>query len=143
MDTRIVEFLRKDKVSVLTTLIKGGRPHSATVHYAMSEEPFYFVVWTGSKSRKLSVIRIGRSVQASMVIGFSEKKWLTMQMEGELKWLKTDNEIADAWSVYRWKYGGTKKFENGPDSALVRFTPNWWRFTKVKPYPSLIISSEP
>jgi len=39
MDKRVLEFLGKNRVSVLTTLLKDGTPHGATLHYSHKENP--------------------------------------------------------------------------------------------------------
>jgi hypothetical protein len=34
MDEKIIEFIRNNRISVLTTLLPDNIPHSATMHFA-------------------------------------------------------------------------------------------------------------
>jgi Predicted flavin-nucleotide-binding protein len=142
MDKRVLKFLQRHRISVLTTLLTDGKPHSASMHYAFSEKPFYFVYLTEKESRKLSGLKVGKTLPASLVIGFSEEEWITMQIEGDFKIINERKELELGWKVYAEKYVGMDKYKNSKDSVLVKFIPNWWRYTEVKPYPSVIISSD-
>ncbi len=141
MDERVVKFLKRHRIAVLTTLVAGGQPHSASLHYAFNQNPFYLVFWTGSGTRKLNNMQENKSSKGSVVIGFSEEEWLTMQMEGEVKWITDANEQNEIWPCYAEKYDERKEYKDTQDSALLKFTPAWWRYSEVKPLPSIIISS--
>ncbi len=142
MDDRIIKFLKRHRIAVLTTLIKDDQPHSAALHYSFNENPFYFVFWTGSNSRKLSGLQKNVPSKGSLVIGFSEEEWLTMQMEGEVKWVSEKSELDEVWPAYAEKYKERKTYYDSPDAVIVKFTPTWWRYSEVKPSPAVKISSE-
>jgi len=142
MNKKVLKFLQRHRICVLTTLLKNGQPYSASLHYAFNEKPLYFVVWTGEKTRKLGGLKKGEASKASMVIGFSEEEWLTMQMEGEVKWVSNKEELREIWKCYSQKFAEPETYEDSEGSALLKFTPKWWKYTEVKPEPKVVISSE-
>jgi len=141
MDKNVLDFIEKHRISVLTTLLKDGKPHSATMHYAFSKDPLSFIFLTEKGSRKLSALAESFS-PASLVIGFSEEEWVELQVEGEIKVVRDKNELDYVWKVYADKYVGMDKYKNSPDSIMVLFRPSWWRYTEFRPKPPKVISSE-
>lgn len=81
MDIKIQDFLNKNRISVLTTVLPNGSPHSATLHFASSIDPLYFAFWTERNSRKCSHFALDSKYPASLVVGFSEEEFKTLQME--------------------------------------------------------------
>ncbi len=142
MDERVIKFLKRHRISVLTTLLKNGQPHSAALHYAANFEPFYFIFFTDISSRKMEGLIDGKPGKASLVIGFNEEEWLTMQLEGEVRWVPNSDEFERTWEIYASKFNGVEKNKSDSNAAIITFTPKWWRYTEVKPSPAVKISSE-
>lgn len=142
MDERILKFLKRHRISALTTMLKNGQPHSATIHYAYNKETNKFYFLTAVDSRKMEDLVNPDWHIASLVIGFSEEEWLTMQFEGEVRWVSDQKELDEAWKVYSGKFNGSEKEKGSADSALLEFVPKWWRYTEVRPSPQVIISSD-
>lgn len=141
VDKKVLDFVLKHRISVLTTLLKDGSPHSSSMHYASSEKPLEFVFLTEKGSRKLN--NLGASFSpASLVIGFSEEEWVELQMEGEVKILKDKKELSSAWDLYAGKFKGADKYKDDPVSMVLLFRAKWWRYTEFRPKPTKIISSE-
>lgn len=142
MDKRVLKLLQRHRISSLTTLLASGSPHSAAMHYAFSEDPLFFIILTEKGSRKLQGLNPGELSRACLVVGFSEEEWLTMQMEGEVEWVSDKKDLDQGWKIYAEKYKGMDKYKNDPESVMLKFTPTWWRYSEVKPRPSVVISSE-
>lgn len=120
-------------------MLSGGQPHSATLHYCFDEKSGCFYFLTEESSRKVQELSSGLS-KSSLVIGFSEEEWTTLQLEGEIG--KTfDNEREKAVEVFHQKFRNDKS-KLTEDNVFLKFTPSWWRYTELKRDPMLIISSE-
>lgn len=136
----MLDFLHKQRISVLTTLLKSGMPHSAVLHYATNKDATTYYFLTDISSRKMdSLVNADRHL-ASLVVGFSEEDWLTFQAEGYVRWLSEKTGLEVAWECYVGKFQDAAKHRNSPDNAILEFVPKWWRFTKVKPSPPLVIT---
>jgi general stress protein 26 len=138
MEQKIIDFLNKNKLCVLTTLLEGGKPHSATMHFASRNEPLEFVFFTKTDSRKCTNLEVGKKYPASLVVGFSEEEWKELQLEGEIEKIKREESEADIQTFADKFTGATLK----DDHVVLRFTPNWWRYTEFKTDPPTIITSE-
>ena len=141
MNTEVLEFLRNNRVSVATTLLKNGLPHSAALHYSHKDDPLTLYFSTESTSRKCEGMLDGISVKASVVVGFDEKEWLTLQLEGEMRIVPKD-ELVTAQEIHYKKHPSSEKWKNDPTTVILEFTPKWWRFTDLNVYPYRISSSE-
>lgn len=141
MDAQIIEFLDNHRIGCLTTLLGNGSPHSAAVHFANSEEPFAFYFSTEKTTKKVQGMISGKVVPASLVIGFSEEEWKTLQMNGNAT-IATGRDLAEAHKVYYTKYPSGEKHKDNPDTVFIKFTPNWYRFTDYKQKPPNIVTSE-
>lgn len=141
MNEAILEFIRKERVAVLALEMPDGSPHGATVHFAHSEDPLVFFMETRREYRKSAALLGGKSARASMVIGFSESKMKSFQLDGEVR-LITDDEKEKFEKIYFGKYPD-KRAKSGPGVLSFCFTPTWWRFTDWRtPAGKLILSSE-
>lgn len=141
MDQNVLDFSSKNRVSVATTLLKDGTPHSSALHYSCKEDPLTMYFSTENTSRKCEAMLDGESVKASVVVGFSEEEWLTLQMEGKMRIVPKD-ELEAAQKVHYKKHPSSEKWKNDPATVLLEFTPDWWRFTDLNTWPYTIISSE-
>ncbi len=52
MNKKVIDYLDKERVSALTTLLVDGTPHSATLHYSFAVDPFIFYFSVDKTSRK-------------------------------------------------------------------------------------------
>lgn len=142
MDPKVKAFLENHRIGVLSVLTSNNLIHSATIHYAASFEPLEFIFLTDKNSKKVEPLATGAKVTASLVIGFSEEEWVTLQMHGTAHMPTKPTKISRAWEVYSVKFVGSEKYKTEKESTLIVFTPTWWRYTKLKPRPGEIISSE-
>ena len=126
---KILEFLKRENVSVLSTILPAGTPHSATMHFAMREKPFQFVFFTKENSRKCEHFRVGRQYPASFVVGFDETKMIGFQAEGVIK--KVNQVLSRLGEkTFAYKFKGAKL---DSEHIVLEFTPKWYRYTEYKP----------
>lgn len=129
VDKKVTDFIEKHRVSALTTVLSDGRPHSAAMHYATAGGSLEFVFFTREKSRKCENFVSGKKYPASLIIGFSEEEWAELQMEGLIEKIersKSGNEV----KIFASKFAGAKL---DPDHTVLKFRPNWWRYSEFKP----------
>ena len=49
-DKKVVDFVEKHRICVLTTTLDSGQPHSAAMHYASTSDSLSFVFLTERES---------------------------------------------------------------------------------------------
>ena len=140
-DPRTLKFLQNNRVAVLSVLLPDGTPHSAALHYSHRDNPPVLYFSTESTSRKCQGLMTGKSLPASVVVGFSEEEWITLQMDGAVKVLTDTIELSQAKSLHYPKHPNSQKFEPDPATAFLIFTPTWSRYTEFKHNPPLIIEN--
>jgi general stress protein 26 len=124
-----------------------GTPYSAAMHYSHSEHPFCIYFSTDITSKKCEPLVNNDSVQASVVIGLSEEKWITLQLTGQLRIIKeseklTPEAVASIKSVHYAKHPASAKYADDPDTVFLEFSPSWWRYTDFNQKPAQIIESK-
>lgn len=79
----------------------------------------------------------GGSSKSSLVIGFSEEEWTTLQLEGEVE-ETFDEERKRATETFHEKFKNDKS-KLTEENVFLKFTPSWWRYTELKNH--VVISS--
>lgn len=138
MKAELQDYLAANRVGVLGVQLADGNPHTAAVHYSQRDEPFCIYVQTASDSVKCSPFATAEKVRASLTVGTSEEEWKTMQVHGILEMLTDAAEVAEFKKVHYTKNPDASKHD-GADTAYLRFTPTWWRFSDYQENPVLII----
>ena len=136
---QILEFIKKERMCALTTILLNGAPHAAALHFSHQENPFEFFVQTTNKSKKVSGLLDGETGKASMVIGFSEQEWLTFQMDGNIKVVTDQNELTEIHKTHYAKHPDAEQWKDDPETVFLKFIPTWWRFTDFNTKPETII----
>ena len=139
MFRKVEKFLLENKIAVLSIVDLEGFPHSATMHYAMSGDSMVLYFLTEKHSHKTQTILHGETVNASVVIGFSEKEWRTVQMEGIAHLALIPQEIENAQIAYYAKFPTAEKKEN---LVFLVFKPLFWKYTDYSEKPWKIMTSE-
>lgn len=124
MDKKVLDFLASHRICSLTTLLSDGSPHAAALHYSHKDEPLELYFSTENTSRKCQALLDGKTVKASVVVGFSEEEWITLQMDGDVRAILDKNELTPIQTIHYAKH------------------PTWWRYTDYNTKPLTIISSE-
>lgn len=114
MDQRIIDFLTKERVCVLAT------PHASAMHFTFDKSSNEIYLMTSKGSRKLERLEL-----ASLVVGFSEKDWITVQFDGKLEIISGTDEIKNQILT---KYPEDAKHMH-EDTVFLKFTPTWWRYS--------------
>lgn len=141
MDKTVSDFLTKNRVSVLTILLKDGTPHAAAMHYSHKEDPLTLYFSTENTSLKCEALLGGGTTKGAVVIGFDEKEWLTLQMRGVFR-IVLKEELEASQRIHYKKLPSSEKWKDDPATVLLGFTPTWWRYTDLNTEPYKIISSE-
>lgn len=142
MNQEVANFLTSERVCGLAVVMPDGTSHSAAMHFSHRAEPLALFFSTENTSRKCQALLNGKPSKASVVVGFSEEKWLTLQMDGEVKAILNPEELKVAKAVHYPKHPNSQKYEHDPATVFLAFTPSWWRYTGFKFQPPIIIESK-
>lgn len=141
MENTILDFLTKHRVCSLTTLLTDGSPHASALHYSHINNPLTLYFSTENTSRKCSGLLQGEPAKSSVVIGFSEEEWITLQMDGEVKAILDETTRNEIQKIHYKKHPTAKKYKDAPETIFLAFTPLWWRYTDYNSDPLTILSS--
>lgn len=141
MDSKVLEFLTSHRVCSLTTLLKDGSPHGAALHYSHINEPLKLYFSTENTSKKCEALSSNGLTKASVVIGFSEEEWITLQMDGEVRTITDKEELNTVQAIHYKKHPNSEKYKDDPTTIFLKFTPVWWRYTDYNTEPPTILSS--
>ena len=143
MPEEVVDFIHGQSLSVLAIEMLDGSPHAATVHVAFNEFPPTFLFETYRPYRKCEALFGRESSRASLVIGFNENDRQTLQVDGEVKLLNTDEEMLVFNKVYFKKFPNKKEKSKAPKFVFFSMLPKWWRSTNWDaPGGKVVLSSE-
>ena len=142
MNKKILEFLARHRVSSLTTMLPDGTPHAAALHYSHQDAPLELYFSTENTSRKCKGLLKGENVKGSLVIGFSEEEWITLQMDGDVAAITDKDELERVYKVHYAEHPNSEKYKDDPATIFLKFVPTWWRYTDYNTDPLTIISSE-
>lgn len=140
MDQRVLDFLAKHRVCSLTTLLADGSPHAAALHYSHRSEPLALYFSTENTSKKCQALLDGKPGKASVVVGFSEEEWVTLQMDGEVRVVES-SELPQVHELHYAKHPDSAKYKDDPATVFLVFTPSWWRSTDFNTTPPTILQS--
>ena len=131
MDQKIVDFLNSERVAVLATMLADGTPYTSAMHFIYHDGALYFS--TQPTSRKVK--DLNGITKASVTAGFSEKDWVTVQLDGTLE----KSELAT--ELHLAKYPEDAKHIGG-EAVVFKFTPTWWRYSDFKTKPATFIENK-
>jgi general stress protein 26 len=140
VDERIAGFLSKHAICSLTTLLAGGAPHAAALHFSYNPASFEFYFLTKNTSRKAGGLQHAESVKAAVVVGFSDEELITLQLDGEVSIITDKIELEDVRGNYFGKHPSSKKYENDKAYIFLKFTSSWWRYTDYSTKPATILA---
>ena len=141
MNKTIFDFLSGNRVCALSVLLPDGSPHAAAVHFSHQAEPLELYISTQKTSRKCQALQGGGLAKASMVVGFSEEEWITLQMDGEVAAITDPAQLEAAQAIHYTKHPNSAQYKNDPETMFLRFTPNWWRYSDFNTKPMTVIGS--
>ena len=113
----ILDYIKTQRICVLSVETLDGSPHAATVHFAHAEDPLAFFFETDRGYRK-----------SEPLFGCDESNMRTLQLDGIVRLLK-DEEKKLFEDVYLGKFPSKNKKALDPSAVFFVFIPTWWRFT--------------
>ncbi len=126
-----LDYLKTQKIGVLSVEMLDGSPHSATVHFAHTEKPFAFFIETGKGCRKSEALLKNGHTRASFVVGVDEGNMKTLQLDGVASVAKAAEEDS-FMDTFLAKFPNKDGKVKDSEVVLILFTPTWWRFTDWK-----------
>ena len=142
MNQKVLDFITSHRVCSLTTILPDGSPHSSAMHYSHSIDPLIFYFSSDNESKKFQGLVNNNTVKASMVIGFSEEEWLTLQMDGKIQVITDTEVLTKVKKQHYTKNPSAEIYKDEPYTVFLSFTPTWWRFTDFNTKPETILSSD-
>lgn len=142
MDQPALDLLSKHRVCSLTTLLIDGSPHAAALHFSHAEDPLELYFSTENNSKKCENLLEGKTVLGSVVLGFSEDEWLTLQMDGVVRAVTEPEELSQIQTIHYKKHPNSEQYKDDPATLFLKFSPRWWRYTDYNTKPPTILSSE-
>lgn len=142
MNQQGLDYLRQQRVCVLTTLLADEMPHAAALHYSHLESPLELFFGTTRGSRKMSGLTEHPS-KAAVVIGFDEREMVTLQMEGQVRIVSDKVLLKKFQGAHFVKHPEAAQYQHESETVYLAFTPTWWRYTDFKTDPITIFVSEP
>lgn len=130
MDSRILDLVARERVSVMAVCLPDGTVHAAALHYSHRNDPFAIIIGTETTTRKAQGLEDGRPAKASVVIGFDENQMVTVQMDGEVRMAIDPEELKQIKAIHYVKHPGAKKYDGEPANCFLIFTPTWWRYSE-------------
>lgn len=133
-----MEFLAKERMSVMAVDLPSGAPHASAMHFVYHDEVLHFC--THSRGRKLTGLMSGAS-PGSVVVGFSEADWVTVQLDGQIQKIDSPAEKEEVKRLILAKYPESTKYMD-ESAVFLKFTPTWWRYTDFKTAPPTIMENK-
>lgn len=135
MDKRkfILDFIRKHKIAVLSTVSPDNKPESAAVEFGETNE-LEIIFDTFTSYRKYKNLKKNPSV--SVVIGWDDD--ITVQYEGQAQELK-GNELEKYKKAYFAKNPKAKRWEELEGVRYFKVIPRWIRYSDLNQHPWKII----
>ncbi len=141
MNEKVLDFLNKERVSVLSVLLPDGTPHAAAMHYSFTDEPLRFYFQTTNTSLKAKGVLHGETIKAAIVVGTSEVDWLTLQVRGSLRMVTDAATLERVYEVHYAKQPQAEQYKKDPETIFLELTPTWWRFADFNTEPETITES--
>jgi len=129
----VLAFLRTKKFGVVSTISPEGKPQSAVVGIAVTED-LEILFDTLATTRKIRNLRRARS--ASMVVGWDRDE-ITVQIDG-IADEPHGAELARLKETYFAAHPGGRARERWPHITWVRVRPQWLRYSDFSPTGSIV-----
>ena len=141
MDQKVVDFLAKERVSLLAVCLPDGTCHGAAMHFSHIPDPLTIYVQTENTSKKMQGLKNGQPIAASVVVGFNEAEMETLQMDGQIQLIADVSQLPDIHKIHYAKHPHAEQYKNDPDTVFLAFTPTWYRYTDYKTDPATYVCS--
>lgn len=127
------QFLDEERVCCFVILLPDGSPHATAMHFAFSRNAPVLFFGLNKKSLKYDALKERLQSLSSVVIGFREDKWKTLQLNGIVELLsKSTEDYKSAVAALIARFG--KNY----DEHLLGFSPSKWRYVDYTQDPIFI-----
>ena len=137
MNPKILNFLKNEKLCVLSVLLEGNQPYGAVMHYSVQENPLKLYIQTSKTTTKAKPFLEGGSGKAAVTIGFNDHDWVALQMTGNLNMVSQDH-LEEVSKIHYLQHPGAEVHRR-PDTIFLEFVPTGWKYTDFKPTPITIL----
>lgn len=126
---KILDFIKKQKIAVLSTITKDSNPESAVLEFGETDN-LELIFDTFSSARKYYNLQNNKNV--SFVIGWDEN--ITIQYEGVAEELKGE-KLESYKNKYFKKNPEAKRWESRKGMTYFIVTPTWIRYSDLNKNP--------
>lgn len=128
---KILDFIKKKKLAVLSTINSKGKPESAVIAFSETEN-LELIFGTFNTTRKYKNLQSEQNV--SVVIGWDEKENITVQYEGLSKEVK-DKEFQECRAIQLNKNPSSKTYAFEKEQRYFKIIPKWVRYSNLSKEP--------
>ncbi len=125
----ILDFIRKHKLAVLSTVSSEGNPEAAAIGFGETDD-LELIFHTSINFRKYANLQ--KSGKVAFVIGWDEA--MTVQYEGTARELSVD-DLEKCKEMYFEKNPAARKWTDKPDIRFFKVIPRWIRYTDLNTRP--------
>lgn len=125
----ILEFIKRQKLAVISTVSIDNKPESAVLEFGQTNE-LELIFETFTSSRKYKNLLTNQHV--SFVIGWDEN--MTVQYEGVAEELNSDNALPYK-QIYWEKNPHAKRWASREGIVYFKVKPTWIRFSDLNKHP--------
>ncbi len=129
----ILDFIKKHKICVISTVSAENKPQSAVLEFGETES-LEIIFDTFENARKCQ--NLGQNKNVSVVIGWDED--ITVQYEGVAQEIVKD-DIEKYTKPYFEKNPEAAKWKNQPGICFFKVTPKWIRYSDLNKNPWEVI----
>lgn len=126
--SKAYDFLTKERCAVLSLLVAKDTVHSAAMLYSYQVDPLELYFFTESDSRKMAYLGQKQTLNCSLVVGTTEEKKKTLQMNGEILFVTDESYLKKIKHVHYARFPKSIPYES-PKTVFLKFVPRWYRFT--------------
>lgn len=126
---KILAFIKKNNLAVISTVSEDGTPQSAVVEFGELDD-LTIIVDMLMSSRKYKNLQ--QNPKVALVIGWDDN--ITVQIQADAQKL-TGEELERAQKSYFAKNPRAEKWATKPDIAFYAFKPYWLRYSDLNQDP--------
>lgn len=123
--SKILDYIKKQKLAIISTIGKKRKPESAVVAFSETED-LEIIFGTFCTTRKYKNLKYNKDV--SVVIGWNEVENITVQYEGIAKEVKNE-ELEKCRQIQLKKNPSSKKYAFDKNQTYFMIKPKWIRYS--------------
>ncbi len=136
---KILHFIEKQKLAVLSTINEQSNPESAVIAFSETDE-LELIFGTFQNTRKYHNLQSHPKV--SLVIGWNDEEKITIQYEGIAQEINPEN-VEQYRQIHLLKNPASKKYAFHPLQRFFKVKPVWVRYSNLSKDPEEIFELTP